>query len=1319
MADRGSGTSGINVPVVAERARQGEVLAGMLDLQASDLTLIRSYREIISADMDGLRERLVDFFASNDMAARYTGEPGQRARLIEKIAEHFLGMTEADLGPRRVERVLAVGENHLRLGIPQALVGAGYAVVIEHLESRLSNMRLPAMERRRLRSALLRLVIWDRELQLVSYDARQRLQDFFAAKTDVTELIAQGARGEHLLENVCRIAVERGQLALAWIASAGDASDEPAAVLARAGEAAAYADAVRVERSDRSPHGTGLFGRSVRSGKTVIVQDMATDPDMAPWQEAAGRFGLKSGAAFPIREGSRVSAALVVYSVERNAFIPDVIKLLEDIARDVSHALTEQRHRREFEELRDFYAALSQVNQLIAKQPDRETLLRHTVNVIAAKTHVNLVYLVNAGNDRALLHAAGPGHDHVDVIDEALLTYVAPALDGDALISTRPLVLNHLADQVQSHEGRQALRERGVQSVAAVPVVRPDGGVAYLLVLTGPEPGYFTPDLMRLMSELAGDLAFSLGDLERRDRLARIQGYYAALGEIGRLIAGNPDADELLEQACELVVRHSASTLAYIASVDGKTDEARLAAVAGPAARFIETLSLSTKADQPGGNALFGRVYRRNDTLVVDDSLGDERFGHMAGDLRRWRIHSAAGFPLRVNGEIRGVLAVGAPAQGHYSDELVGLLERIADAIGSGLSRAAERERTLRYQALYNALSNVNELIARVPEPKLLYEETCRVIARVDEKLSAYIAVVEPDTGDIRVATCAGSQFDDDLARDLRAARLSTSADDPAGLGITGSVYRARKTIVWGNVPEKAETQIKTDLVRRLSVSSMLGIPIFDGGDCVAVFVLAATEVDYFGDDLAKLSERLCSNLEFALQTHNQREALHAQAFTDFLTGLPNRDLYEDRLRMEITHAWREDSELAVALIDLDEFKEVNDRLGHTVGDEVIREVARRIHGALREGDTLARFGGDELVAVLPMKDVEAHINLVLDRILAAIEPPLQVGDERLNIRASIGAAIYPRDAATTEDLLRRADLAMYRVKHQGGAAWALFEQPLEERLLRRHEVRRPLEDALAQNEFELHYQPFVDLGTGRISGFEALLRWKTANLGLVSPAEFIPLAEETGLIVPIGDWVLQEACRQLVRLHAAGHRGLRVAVNLSPRQFRQAGLGGRISEILGEAGMDGRFLELEITEGAVMERFDEALEVMNTLHEQGVSVSLDDFGTGYSSLSYLQHFHIDHLKVDKSFTNGIPDDVGSSVIARTIVGMAHSLGIGVIAEGIENQVQMDTLKEWKCAEGQGFFLSMPLPATDLEWLLDQGSTLPFRPGKAADSESS
>ena len=1295
------------------RARQGAVLADMLELSDADIALVRRHRAVLSADIDGLRKRFKHFFDTHDDLARHVNGSVKRDTLISKICAHVLGMLEADTGPQRVKQVLAVGENHFRLNIPQAWVGAGYAVINEHLESRLATMQLPATERRRLRSALLRLVFWDRDLQLVPYDNRRRVEEFMAAKSEVSKLIAHGSTREELLDGVCEIVVKRGRLPLAWIGSARQGADVPAQVLAKAGEATSYAETLRIEHARSSRYGAGAFGRCIRTARPVIIQDIEKDRSLAPWHKQAQKFGLRSLATFPILEGGNVNAVLSVYSPEAGHFTQELANLLEEIVKDVSYALTERGHRRELDELRDFHSALSEINQLVAQHPGQEALLRHTVHIIAAKTHINLVYLVQIGDarsNRTIMYAAGPAHDHVEIVNETLCLHLAQPLERQVLMEERAIIKSRLEDEIPDTEARQRLNEYGIQSLAAAPIAHPDGGVAYMLVLAGPGADYFTPELMRLLNELTDDVAYGLGDLERREQLNRIQGYYAALGEIGELIAGNPDRMKLLELACDLVVRHSASNVAYIATIDEKTRTGNLAAAAGPAARFIETLTLTTDPDESGAGAMVGRVYRHNEMLVVDDTLNDERFADMAEDLARWRIHSAVGIPLRVSGKTSAILVVGSSMRGHYSDELLGLLKRITKAIESGLARADERERTLRYQALYTALSNVNELIARDPEPQLLYQETCRVISNVDNNLSAYIAVVESDKNDIRVAACAGCRFDEELTRDLYAARLSTLAGDPAGQGITGSVYRARRTIVWSNVPQEAETQRKTDIVRRLAVRSILGIPIFQETECIAILVLASTETDYFGDDLVELSERLCSNLEFALQAHRQRKTLHAQAFTDFLTGLPNRSLYEDRLHMEMARAEREGRELAVALIDLDDFKEINDRLGHTAGDHLIREIATRISRTLRQSDTLARFGGDELVAILPMKDVTANISEVLDRILAAIEPKLQLGNEQLPIHASIGAAIFPRDADNAEDLLRRADLAMYRVKNQGGADWALFERKLEERLLHRHKVRGPLADALAKNEFELHYQPFVELGTGRISGFEALLRWDAPGLGSVSPAEFIPIAEESGLIVPIGEWVLKEACRQLARLQEAGHEGLRVSVNLSPRQFREEGLGTRISEILKETGLDGHCLEVEITEGTVMERFDTALETVRALHELGLSVSLDDFGTGYSSLSYLQHFHIDHLKVDKSFTLGIPDDEGSTVIARTIVGMSRSLGIEVIAEGIENRQQLDALQKWGCEEGQGFYFCRPIRATDIEALLDKRIVLSQSP---------
>lgn len=358
------------------RAQQGALLAGVLDLDETDLALIRSHRKALSADMEGLRERLSRFFAAEEAFAAFLESAEQRTRLVELICTYFLEMLDAKVGPERVKRVLAIGENHLRRGIPQVWVGAGYAVICEHLESRIAHLDLPEAERGRLRSALMRLLWWDRDVQLVPYDSRQRLYDFLEAKSEIAGLIASDLEERDLFEAICGIAVKHGGLALAWIGSARTAPGEPIPVLARTGQASAYADTIRVEVKKRSRRSAGPFGRCVEGNAPVIVGDIEQDRGMTPWHEQARQFGLGSVAAFPLREGAEIHAVLMVYSSERNYFTPDVAKLLEEIAREVSHALTERRHRKDIEELRDFYDALSHVNQLIAKQPERDELLQ-------------------------------------------------------------------------------------------------------------------------------------------------------------------------------------------------------------------------------------------------------------------------------------------------------------------------------------------------------------------------------------------------------------------------------------------------------------------------------------------------------------------------------------------------------------------------------------------------------------------------------------------------------------------------------------------------------------------------------------------------------------------------------------------------------------------------------------------------------------------------------------------------------------------------------------------------------------------------------
>ncbi|WP_423823312.1 EAL domain-containing protein [Salinisphaera sp. SPP-AMP-43] len=438
-------------------------------------------------------------------------------------------------------------------------------------------------------------------------------------------------------------------------------------------------------------------------------------------------------------------------------------------------------------------------------------------------------------------------------------------------------------------------------------------------------------------------------------------------------------------------------------------------------------------------------------------------------------------------------------------------------------------------------------------------------------------------------------------------------------------------------------------------------------------------------------------------------ERIDYLAHYDALTGLANRTLIEKRIEAARLHAAREGRFLALLFLDLDGFKAVNDSLGHAAGDELLRLVARRLLAIVGERDTVARQGGDEFVVLLDSIARPRDAAYVAGKIMAALKVPLTLEGQTVFTTASIGISCYPEDGHDLAVLLHNADMAMYRAKRLGHDRYEYYRPEMNENAHWVLSLRNNLHQALERKEFRVYYQPFVDMVTGRVTGIEALLRWQNAELGMVSPADFIPIAEETGLILSVGEWVLREACHELKRLHGLGYDDLRVAVNLSARQFRQTDLAQRVLEILEETGLEGRFLELEITETVLMEQAGTTLETLYRLEQMGVAVALDDFGTGYSSLNYLKRFPINYLKIDKSFVDGIPAEEGDVTITRTIIGMARSLGIRVTAEGVETDDQRVWLRDKQCEEAQGYLFSIPLVPDDLQWLLAQHAVLPVQ----------
>jgi diguanylate cyclase (GGDEF)-like protein len=450
--------------------------------------------------------------------------------------------------------------------------------------------------------------------------------------------------------------------------------------------------------------------------------------------------------------------------------------------------------------------------------------------------------------------------------------------------------------------------------------------------------------------------------------------------------------------------------------------------------------------------------------------------------------------------------------------------------------------------------------------------------------------------------------------------------------------------------------------------------------------------------------ERVVTDRTRGLEAANRQ--LRHLASHDSLTGLPNRLLLDDRITQAIAQANRQTHEFAVAVLDLDRFKLINDSLGHRAGDELLCEVAVRLKGAIRAVDSIARLGGDEFVIIFDGPMTRAETLAMGKRLLEVMEPPMRLLGIDVHVSPSIGIALYPHDGATIDTLLAHADAAMYYAKERGRNSVECYTESMGSVTQERVKLESELHEALHGGQFELHYQPKVDTATGRINSAEALIRWRHPQRGLLPPAEFIPVAEECGLLDAIGEWVLLEACRQGRIWQQRGPRALRIAVNLAPSQFRLVDLVGQIRRALDASGLDPTLLEIELTETAVMSDAEESVHILEAISRMGVLVSVDDFGTGYSSMSYLRRFPIDKLKIDRCFVEQMTARREDASIVGAIISLAHSLSLKVIAEGVETPEQLQLLAELGCDQYQGFYFSPALLPAKFEELLRQDPLL-------------
>ena len=577
-----------------------------------------------------------------------------------------------------------------------------------------------------------------------------------------------------------------------------------------------------------------------------------------------------------------------------------------------------------------------------------------------------------------------------------------------------------------------------------------------------------------------------------------------------------------------------------------------------------------------------------------------------------------------------------------------------------------------------DALSEIDRLILSSPSIESILETLLGHVHRVAGCACVSVTLVDPDeSAHGRVYSHDGSKA---VRRDVHRILL--------GRDIEGLTLASEGVVL--DLTSQSPPTYAADVAAR-GARWALTQPVKGPKGLTAILTLGYVQAPGTAGIERGFSRDFADRLAVALNNLDREERLYRQAHYDELTELPNRQLFKDRLNREIARSGRAGESLALLYIDLDNFKRINDTLGHGSGDELLRAVARRLSACVKQSDTVARLGGDEFLVIVGSLQGPAEASKVAERILAELAKPLEIGAREYQARASIGIALYPGDGTTLEELLKNADTAMYRAKEDGRGRATFFEAHMNARALERWSLETGLHRALQARQFVLHYQPQFHLLSGAMSGVEALIRW-----GQRSPAEFIPVAEDCGLIVDIGAWVLEEACEQYRRWQSEGVEVAQISVNVSSEQLRRAEFVGSVRDALLRNEMPPWALELELTESVLLSNDERTAKTLTNLVELGVSLALDDFGTGYSSLSYLRRYPVQVIKIDRSFVTDIPRNPDASAIAATVVAMAQTLRKRTVAEGIETVEQLDYLRERGCDTGQGFLFSKALPADEL-----------------------
>jgi diguanylate cyclase (GGDEF)-like protein/PAS domain S-box-containing protein len=1177
-----------------------------------------------------------------------------------------------------------------------------------------------------------------------------RLNRVYAVLSGINTLIVRARDRDELFRESCRIAVEHGKFIIASISVVDQEAMEVRPVAWAGASEEQYLAAVkpRLSLRENTTEGRGRTAQAIRQKKPVVINDTARDPQFLRRKEIAGH-GISSVAILPLLVSNEVVGIVALFAAEAGFFDDEEMKLLTELAGDISFALEQiekdekldalaaeksradealQRQQTELRALFDLVPAMIwfkdtqngilRVNSRVAEAAGK------TVLEIEGKPSAE-IYPLDAekfyADDLEVMRSGVPKLGYVEPLrgtdgrDMWVQTDKVPYFGQDGKVIGIVVMAQDITQRKRAEHDLQRFRQAMDSSGDAIFLID-RASLRYIDVnqtlcdlfgysrqeivgrtpmeIFGAERAVLERDYDAIIADTTGrafvaegDYAHRNGSLvpnETRRRAFRVDGEWVIVGS-ARDITERRRAEESLRKS-----------------------EAEFRSLAEAMPQIV----WATRPD--GWTVYFNHQWMDYTGLTLEDSLGHgwNKPFHPDDRQRAWGAWQRATSEIgayslecrlrRSDGTYRWWLIRGVPIKDAQGAVLkwFGTCTDIHDLKTAELEIATSNQALLesssrirRLNRVYAVLSGINTLVVRVRDRDELFKGACRIALEEGGFLLSAIWTIDSNTMNLVPTASSG-----DYANYAEAIHARTSLADgaPAGYGPLAMAARQKQAVIVNDVAHSPLVARKDKHAER-GTRSMVCLPLLIAGEPVGVLSLHAAEVGYFVQEEMKLLEELAGDIAYAIDNLDKKERLDYLAYYDLLTGLANRGLFVDRVAQHMRGAEAGGHGLGVFLIDLERFKNINDSLGQPAGDAILRQTAERLSLDAGGASYVARMGADQFAVVMPMVKPDGDLARLIEKWAANfVERPFHLNDAFVRIAIKLGAALYPEDGADAGTLLRNAEAALKKAKATG-ERYLFYTQNMNEAVAVKLSLENQLRQALDKNEFVLHYQPKLRLAGSKLTGAEALIRWNDPRVGLVPPGRFIPVLEETGLINEVGRWALRKAIEDYLRWRNAGLPAVRIAVNVSPLQLRHRGFVAEIEQVIGVDPHAAEGLELEITESLIMQDVKHSIASLAAIRAMGVSVAIDDFGTGFSSLSYLARLPVDTLKIDRSFVIDMTRGPQGLALVSTIIGLAHSLSLKVVAEGVETEEQSRLLHLLGCDEMQGFLFSKPVPADIFE----------------------